>query len=295
VAIVAAVANILLLVMFIHHISMGIQADKVISDISTALMMELKTIFPEEIDEDGGQCPTVNLEELKKEYENKKVIRSPRDGYLQYVEYGAILSTAIDNDLLIIIKYKPGKHIVEGSEFIEIYSHGELPANCLKKLESAFKLGNVRTPRQDAEFSIHQMVEMAARALSPGVNDPYTAIACIDNLTSTMCQLTSAKFPPANHCDEEGVVRVVAEVLTFDGMLNASFNKIRQYSAGSPSVLIRLMESLVTIHHFVRTDQQKMAVEKHMRMVYRMAEKSFIEDNDLTDLKDRIKAIVGDT
>ena len=292
VAIVAAVANILLLVLFIHHISMGIQADKVVSDISTALKVELDRIFPESDDEESIQDADIDIAALKGEYQEKLVIRSSKDGYLQYVEYESILSVAIENDSLIIVKFRAGDHIVEGTEFMEVYSHGEFPGKSVKKLETTFKLGRIRTPQQDAEFSIRQMVEIAARALSPSMNDPYTAITCVDNLTSTMCQLTSAKFPSAARRDEQGVVRVVADVLTFDGMLNASFNKIRQYAGGSPAVLIRLMESLVTIHHFVRTDQQKQAVQKHMRMVHRMAEKSFIEDNDLTDLRDRIKAIV---
>ncbi|MHC1709419.1 MAG: DUF2254 domain-containing protein [Methanomassiliicoccales archaeon] len=295
VAIIAAVANILLLVLFIHHISMGIQADKVIGDISKALMVNLKTIFPEEIDEDGTRYADVDIEVIKKGYESIQTISSPKDGYLQYVRYDAILSTAVENDLFIVVRYRPGDYIVEGAEFMEIFSHKALPSGTLKKLEMTLKLGNMRTPYQDAEFSIHQMVEIAARALSPSVNDPYTAITCIDNLTSIICQLTSAKFPSPYHFDKEGTVRLAADVLTFDGMINASFNKIRQYSGGSPSVLIRLMESLVTVHHFVRTDQQKQVVQKHIKMVYRNAENSFIEDNDLRDLKDRIKAIVGDS
>lgn len=294
VAMIAAVANILLLVLFIHHISMGIQADKVISDISRTLMVNLKDIFPEDIGEEGARSADVDIEELKKEYGNKHVIRSPKDGYLQYVRYDVIRSIAIEHDLLIIIKFRAGNYIVKGSESLEMHSRGEIPAKCLKRLESSLKLGSIRTAQQDAEYSIHQMVEIAARALSPSVNDPYTAIACIDNLTSIICQLTSVKFSSPYHYDEEGKLRVVADVLTFEGMINASFNKIRQYAGGGPSVLIRLMESLVTIHHFVRTDKQKQAVETHMRMVYRNAERSFIEDNDLTDLKDRIKAIVGD-
>ncbi|NLX47187.1 MAG: DUF2254 domain-containing protein [Euryarchaeota archaeon] len=300
ISIVAAVANIVLLVIFIHHISMGIQADKVISDISTTLNLNLNTIFPDEIQGDEVLEDALDLDELKKGYEERYSVRAPRGGYLQYVNYDTTLSAAKEGDLLVIVNFRPGDHVVFESPVIEVCYNGDIPEKSIRRLETAFLVGNVRTPYQDAEFSIHQMVEIAARALSPGVNDPYTAIACVDNLTSTLCHLTRVKFPLRYRYDDdaedadERTVRVIADVLTFEGMLNAAFNQIRQFAGGSPAVLIRLMESLVTIHQFVRTDQQKQAVQKHMRMVYRMAEHSFVEESDLIDLKERIKAIVRD-
>ena len=294
IAIVAAVANIVLLVIFIHHISMGIQADKVISDISTTLNKNLGSIFPEEVQGDEVQEEAPDLEEMKKGHDQRTMIISPKGGYMQYLNYNTVFSVALEDDLLIFVNFRPGDHLVQGSRVMEVFSQEGLAEKSARRLETTFLLGKVRTPYQDAEFSIHQMVEIAVRALSPGVNDPYTAITCVDNLTSTICHLTRVRFPPRYRCDEEGRVRVVADVLTFEGMLNAAFNQIRQFAGGSPAVLIRLMESLVTIHQFVRTDHQKRAVQNQMRMVYRMAECSFVEKNDLSDLKDRIKAIVRD-
>jgi uncharacterized membrane protein len=256
--------------------------------------VNLDTIFPDEVQGDEVLEDVMDPDELRKGYENRYAVRASRSGYLQYLNYDTTLSAAKDGDLLIIVNFRPGDHVVFESSIMEVCYNGDLPEKIVKRLETAFLVGNVRTPYQDAEFSIHQMVEIAARALSPGVNDPYTAIACVDNLTSTMCHLTRVKFPLRYRYDEDKKVRVVADVLTFEGMLNAAFNQIRQFAGGSPAVLIRLMESLVTIHQFVRTDQQKQAVQKHMRMVYRMAEHSFVEESDLVDLKERIKAIVRD-
>jgi len=294
ISILVAVANIILLIIFIHHISVGIQADKVISDISTTLNTNLDTIFPDEVQGDEVLEDVLDREELRKGYDQRYAVRAPRSGYLQYLNYDTTLSAAKDGDLLIIVNFRPGDHLVFDSSVMEVCYNGDLPEKSIKRLETAFLVGKVRTPYQDAEFSIHQMVEIAVRALSPGVNDPYTAITCVDNLTSTMCHLTRVKFPLMYRSDEDMKVRVVADVLTFEGMLNASFNQIRQFAGASPAVLIRLMESLVTIHKFTRTDQQKQAVQKHMKMVFRMAEHSFVEESDLIDLKERIKAIVRD-
>jgi len=292
-AISAAVINIFLLIIFIHHISMSIQADNVISDVSSSLSKNLESLFPEMIGEDAGQKNEADPDLFKIAFGQKNFATSSKNGYLEYVDYDNIFRIAKEHDSLIKLMFRPGDHLVSGSITMEIISEDDVPNEVIKKLQELLIIGRVRTPYQDAEFSINQMVEIAARALSPGVNDPFTAITCIDNLTSTMCQLTQVKFPPSYRYDEDGVLRVIADVLTFEGMLGTAFNQIRQFSGGSPAVVIRLMESLLTINHFVRTDGQRECVKKHVGMVLRLAESSFKEKNDISDLNERSKLILA--
>lgn len=292
-AILAAVANIILLIIFIHHIAMSIQADKVISDVSSTLSSHVDRYFPEDITEEDRAAEDIDVSKVKEGYKERSYITSPKDGYLQYVDYDAVLNVAKEEDSLIVIRFRPGDHLVLGSIFMDVFSNQKLSDGSLLSLQEKWIVGRARTPYQDPEFSIHQMVEIALRALSPGINDPYTAITCIDNLTSTMCTLTNVRFPPHHRYDEEDRLRVVADTLTFEGMLNAAFNQIRQFSGGSPSVVIRLMESLVTINQFVKNDEQKEDVRKHARMVLRLAERTFTEENDLLDLKERSRKIFG--
>jgi uncharacterized membrane protein len=291
-AILAAVANIILLIVFIHHISVSIQADKVISEISAALSKNINQLFSEERGEDNTPRKDPDLIKLKKSYKYHQSITSPKSGYLQYIDIEIIMNVAKENMGLAILQFQPGDHVVEGIVLIENYAEEPLRKEDLQKLQKAFMIGKVRTPQQDAEYSIHQMVEVASRALSPGVNDPFTAIACIDNLTATMCQLTKVKFPSAYLYDEHGKLREVLKTLTFEVMLNASFNQIRQFAKGSPSVVIRLMEAMITINKLAKTGKQKKAIQKHAKMILRMAEDSFEEKNDLDDLKKRSVLIV---
>jgi len=137
------------------------------------------------------------------------------------------------------------------------------------------------------------MVEIAVRALSPGVNDPYTAIACIDNLTSTMSYLAETKFPSKYRFDEEGKLRVIANILDFEGVLDAAFNQIRQFSTGSTAVIIRLMEALTIIQQFTKIESHKKAVIKHAKMVLSIGEQTIKEKNDINDLKDRAAKILS--
>lgn len=136
------------------------------------------------------------------------------------------------------------------------------------------------------------MVEIASRALSPGINDPYTAIACIDNLTATMSYLAQAKFPSKHLFDEEGNLRIIADILEFEGVLDAAFNQIRQFSGGSPAVMIRLMEALITIHGFTNNESHKKSVIRHAEMVLNIGKQTIKEANDLQDLTKRAQKIL---
>lgn len=291
-AILAAAGNIILLIIFIHHIAISIQADKVISDIYESLEKNIAVLFPEEMGDDFDWKEAPAVESLKKNFSHNQHIASKGSGYLQYIDNQLILDSAIENNLLFNLKYRPGDYVVKDMVIGEVDSMEELEKDIVHRLQNAFIIGKTRTPQQDAEYSVRQMVEIAVRALSPGVNDPYTAIACIDNLTSTLCYLTKVKFPSKYRYDEEGNLRVIAETLTYEGMLNTAFNQIRQFSAGSPSVVIRLMEALVTIRQFAKHKVHKDTILKHAKMVLSVAEQSFNEENDLEDLRKRSKLII---
>ncbi len=288
-AIILTIINIFLLVIFIHHIAVSIQSDKVVSDIAESLSHNVKVLFPEEMGEDFEveKEPTLPTEYYNFTYN----VKSNKSGYLQYIDDNKIFDFANKNNLIVKLDCRPGDYLVQGVNIARVFSKDELEDSSLNIFKLAFITGKSRTPQQDAEFAIHQMVEIAARALSPGVNDPYTAIACIDNLTTTMCYLSKVKFPSPYRYNDNKELRLIASVLDFEGMLNAAFNQIRQFAKDSPSVVIRLMESLKVVYYYTDKDEYKMAVKMHAEMILRLAEKTFIEKNDLIDLKQRSEFI----
>ena len=290
---VAALANIILLIIFIHHIAMSIQADKIISDISQSLSQNIKVLFPEELGDQPDGVSRKEIDAAKAGYKEKHAFTIPGRGYIQYIDGKTLVHLVDKNDALVELHFRPGDYLVEGVEAGIIYSNEKPDEQLIYDLQQQFLLGKTRTQQQDAEYSIHQMVEIGVKALSPGINDPYTAIACIDNLTSAMSYLTNVKFPSECRYNEEGKLRIIAHTLTYEGMLDASFNQIRQFAKGSPSVVIRLMEALITINKFANRRNYRDAIRKHARMVLNMAEKSFTEPNDLDDLKERSKVILG--
>ncbi len=289
-ALASAIAGIILLIVFIHHVSMSIQSDKVISDISDAMSKSIRKLFPDEIGHEEEK-PAFDIDTLKQKYAFIQEVRSKISGYLQSVDGEGMLSIAEENDCIIILHHRPGDFLVQDMVVCEILCDEECDTDIHEKIQDDFIIGKVRTPLQDAEFSIHQMVEVASRALSPGVNDPYTAIACIDNLTSVMCYLAGVEFPSPYRFDSEDRLRVIADNHSFAGMLNAAFNQIRQYAKGSPSVMIRLLEAMVTINQFTRNSNQKEQIIQHVEMIMKAAERTFHEPRDMEDMKERFNSL----
>ncbi len=292
-AIIAAILNIILLIVFIHQIAVSIQADKVISDISAFIYKQVRVLFPERLSEEKDGDNDLPVDAIKSKYTNIISVKCPKSGYLQYIDSESLLDLMITFNALFEMNYRPGDYMVEDNEIGKLYTNDNLEKDKLERILSSFVIGKTKTSQQDLEFSINQMVEIAVRALSSGVNDPYTAIACIDNLTATMCYLAQVKFPSKYLVDHDKKLRVIADVLDFEGVLDAAFNQIRQFSVGSTSVIIRLMEVLIIIHEFATKESYKNAVIKHAKMTLNVGKESIKEKNDLKDLNERSKKIIG--
>lgn len=291
-AIFAAIVNIILLITFIHQIAISIQADKVISDISDIIYSQVKSLFPEKMGDEQESVKSVDTGNIKSEYKKIIPLPCPKSGYLQYMDSESLMEIITRQDALLEIKYRPGEYLVKDMEIGILYVNDDLDEEKTDDIVQQFVIGKTKTSQQDIEYSIHQMVEIAVRALSPGVNDPYTAIACIDNLTSAMCYLATVKFPSKYRFDKENKLRVIADTLDFEGILDAAFNQIRQFSGGSIAVIIRLMEALITINEFAKKESYQRAVIKHARMVLSMGKETIKEKNDLNDLTERANKIV---
>jgi uncharacterized membrane protein len=291
VALIAALVNIILLIVFIHHIAVSIQADTVISNIADVMSKNLKNLFPQSLGKEIEDIKEEDADSIIKQYDFKHSLKANKGGYLQYIDSDSLLKLSVELDVVIKLHNRPGNFLVKDIEICTIYSKRKFESTDFEKLQSHIITGNRRTHQQDAEYSIHQLVEIAARALSPGVNDPFTAITCIKFLTSTMGYLAQKKLPSRYRFDKNDHLRVIASVLSFEGMLDAAFNQIRQFSKDNPAVVISMMEALVTISRFAERDTCKNAIEKHARMILKMAEETFSEPNDLKDLKERSKLL----
>ncbi len=285
-AIVMTVVNIVLLILFIHHVSLSIQPSYIIAEIGRELEKSIQQFLVNK-SSGAGEDSANAIFEIKNKLKVRTQVKSPKSGYLQLIDIAGLIDFAENENCFIEIRFKPGEYVVKNVTLVEVSSEGELEKSKIRFIENYFVLASQKTIYQDPEFAIHQIVEIAVKALSPGINDPYTAINCIDSLSASICRLTEIKFPSKFHTDQHNIVRISTIPLTFEGMLNTAFNQIRQFGAGSPSVIIRLMEALRTVHEFSKTKKQEQAILRHAKMVFTTGENSFQDSHDIADLQNR--------
>ncbi len=287
VGLILAIASIGVLIYFIHHASTIIQASHVIESVSRDLNGAIKRLFPKKI----GLNPPENklhLGEIPPAFELQAyLIRANGDGYLQAVDYQKLIEIATKHNLLIEIKSRPGKFVFQDNELALAWPGEQVNKKLTQQIEQVFIIGRERTEQQDVAFPINQLVEIALRALSPGINDPFTAVRCVDRLCAGLCHLVQKEFPSPYRYDDENKLRVIAEPITFVGMVNDAFNQIRQYGRSDVAVTIRLLEAITTIANYTHNPQDREALRRHAKMIERGSHEGLPEEQDRQDVQEQ--------
>ncbi|HKK76598.1 MAG TPA: DUF2254 domain-containing protein [Saprospiraceae bacterium] len=295
-ALILAIVNILLLIVFIHHIATSIQANKVILDVTEALTKNTKSLFPEKIGERVGQKKDRSYDPVqeKSTYSFEYDLFSTEMGYLQYLDSDALLKQIANLGGLVALKIRPGDFVVSGMLIGTLHTKEDIEEGTENQILNHLIFGSTRLHQQDIEFSLNQLVEIAVRALSPGINDPFTANMCIDNLTATVSNLAQVKFPSPYRADEEEQLRLIVPAVNFEGIVEVAFSSIRQYAGGNTPVIYRLMKAFTTIDQFVLLDAHRHVLQRHAQMVWQVGEQHIDQENDLQILKKIAKPLIGD-
>ena len=288
VAFIMAFGSALILIYFIHHISTSISASDVIASVSCELEQRIEKVFPEPYDADSKQPNATDLAE-KCRSKGQEVL-SDKTGYLRAVNYEGLLLLTSKNDGFINLNVRAGDFLVKGAPIGQILLDKAARPEFLKQLLSCLIIGETRTAEQDIEFSIHQLVEVAVRALSPGINDPYTALVCLDRLGSALHSILGRNPLPEYHCDESGTARLKVSAVSRRGCINASFNKIRQCTREVPSVAFRMLEVIEVVARQADTREVAQALQRHVDGVYNACRPTLVDAGDVTDLEERYRS-----
>jgi uncharacterized membrane protein len=285
VAVVLAAASIAVLIYFIHHVSRTLQAPIVIANVSVELASAIDRSPRGEPSAAGAGLP---------EGIDRDCVRvlAGRDGYVQAVDFDGLVALARDLGVVVRLHCRPGNFVIEGNALASVGPAGRWEAACEGKLRAAFIVGDDRTDEQDVEYSVRQIVEVAVRALSPGINDPFPAMNAVDALAAGVCRAAREGLAGPHHRDAEGVVRVVAPVTTFEGLVDAAFDQIRQYGCGSVAVALRLIEALTDCGGQCDAGQRAVLL-RHAGMTYRQAALLAPGEEDRAALGARYAAAVG--
>lgn len=217
-------------------------------------------------------------------------IRLPREGYVQSVEFAKILQWAERNEAVVRLNFRPGDFVVEGDHKVEVIPPPPDPERARMAIGRFIASGPHRTPTQDLEFAIRQLVEVAVRALSPGINDPFTAMAVIDRLRGGLARLATRRLPPAMLADRAGKIRLIRHVTTYAGAVDAAFNQIRQAGSTKPAILIHLLKALEDLGEHARTEEQREALRRHALLAHSAAQRDVAEPLDRQDVEDAYRS-----
>lgn len=280
--VVFAVASVGVLIYFIHHVSVSIQANEIARRTGKELIEKIDSLFPENI---GQEPPALTTDSREAEVigvfdRDARPVAAIADGYLQSFDGEVLLTLATKEDLIVRLERKPGNYVVTDSPLVSISPGSRVSEKLSKYVQSLFVVGDQRTTDQDIEFAVNQLVEMAVRALSPGLNDPFTAIACVDHLGSALCRLAAREMPSPYRYDRHNQLRLIARADTFGEVVDTSFNQIRQYGRSSAAVTIRLLETIAVIARFAYRPEDRATLLRHAEMILRGAREGLPEVED---------------
>ena len=280
--VVLAVVSIGVLIYFIHGVSMSVQAPQVIKSVAAELDDAIKRLFPDAIGEErrGDEHDEVERR-VAALGDDFYICRARKEGYLQAVDTDGLLQLAEESEFTCRLLCRPGQFLVEGCELAHTWPYSKGAPEVEESLNELLIVGSRRTPRQDVECAITEMVEVAVRALSPGVNDPFTAINCVDRLTASLSRLAQRSIPSPLRVNDEGVLRVIAPVVSFDDVLNTAFSQIRRHGEGNVAVTVALLSGLHQIAQSTVSHEDLDVVIKHVNSVRRGAERSIEDPEDL--------------
>ncbi|HEY7316030.1 MAG TPA: DUF2254 domain-containing protein [Candidatus Binatia bacterium] len=286
-----ALVSVAVLIYFIHHVSVIIQAPTVITMVAAELDEGIDRLFPEKLGQ--GRPPPKQHRPIPGNFEQQaQAIIALHTGYLQSIDSNGLMRIATKNDLVMKLNYRPGKFIIAGSVLLLAWPRQSVAEQLDNQINDSFILGDDRTPIQDVEFCIDQLVEVAVRALSPGINDPFTAMTCIDRLGAALCLLSEREIPSPYRYDGDDKLRVIPDPVTFAGLTDSAFNQIRQYGRSSAAVTIHLLEIIERVLRHVRRAEDSEALLRQAMMIERGAHE-LREEWDRDDVRKRYRAVLG--
>lgn len=281
-AMVLLLASVYVLLFFVHHLSRSVIADTMVARVGADLEEAIEQFLPEQ---ETTEEPVAALAERPPV--SHALLRLPRGGYVQAIDHAGLIAAASKHDALIELDFRPGHHLLPGGRHGRVSPPAALTEEMLAAVRESVVRGSERTAAQDLEFSIRELVEIALRALSPGINDPATAIAVIDRLGRAMAGVLQRATARGEWYDADGALRVITRAPTTAGLFDAAWNEIRQSGDGHPAILIHLLDTFAKLAEVARTAEQRDAIRVHVGLVQDAGRRTIHEPYDLVALEER--------
>ena len=286
---VLALGGIGALMFFIHHIASSIQASNIIASVAAETMVAVDRLFPEKlghgpIEGDEDQSP------LPMSKRNWQAVSARGNGYIQSVDNAALLLLAREHQTIVRMERGIGQFVVQGTTLASLSMENPPGNEMIAGLQAAYSINRYRTVEHDSAFGIRQIVDMALKALSPGINDTTTAVMCVDYLTAILARLASRDTPSSRRC-EEGELRVITIGPSFEGLLAEAFDQIRDSAKGNVAIMLRLLGALQTIAGLTAGSGRRRVLRDQVRWIAEPAERTLESAHDRARMNVRLALV----
>lgn len=286
VALILAFAALTGFVQFIHRTATDLQADQIVHRIGRQLRATLKD-WVDAMDPKRRTHDTLTWRRLARGRQSFPVAAEPQ-GYVQTVDYAGLEDWCRANSAVLVVHFRAGDFVIKGVRLYTVYADSqEAVEGGIEALDSYVVTGPMRTPVQDAEYAIIQLMQLAGRALSPGINDPGTAITCIDWFSLGLAEIVDRDLPGCVFLDEEQRGLVLARVPRFAGLIKAIYAPLRQLADGDISVAVKLLESLCRLAELTRRADRLAVLALHGELIVEGLEHQSLPDFDIQDIRQR--------
>lgn len=244
-AVFLAIICLLVFVFFIHHISSWIQVSNLIHNISISALQKIdrQLVNENEVHEDA---PWEDWESEEIKNKSPHQVHTHKTGYINKVNVQGLIKQAKKDDCIVRIERQMGDYVNSETSLLSIWTINH-HSSSIRNYEKYVSVSKKKNPIEDIEFDLTKLVEIALRALSTGINDPYTAINCIDNLGRVLSKLGKKYLPQSFHNDKNKNLRVIWERPDYHHYLYRSFYQITNNSFNNPSVLLAITKALTSI------------------------------------------------
>ena len=240
-ALVLAVGVVIVILAYVDHTAQSLQATQLIGNITKGTVALVAKRFPE-VGEGEDQPPAPQGPATP-----GTRVDTPRTGWLQQVSEDDLLD-ALPPGATVRVEVRVGTFVHTGRRLCTLWADNQADGDDPhKEIVKAFAVGSVRTMQQDVAFGIRQLVDIALRALSTGVNDATTAYECIVHLGAVLYEILRRDLPPAVRHGQDGRCVLRPGELTHDDYVGRAFDQIRTNAVSMPDLSVALLRTLGSV------------------------------------------------
>lgn len=289
VALLLALVGVAVLILFVHHIAQSIQAPTILANIADETILAVESVFPARRDAastDG--CLNDEAATALVQQAHWSAVPARKSGYVQSIDEEGLLRFACKRKVMVKMEYAIGHFVIAGTPIFSVSGVLEGGDASADALYTMIAVSDHRTIEQDPGFGLRQLVDVALKALSPGVNDTSTAIMCLDNLGAVLGVIARRKIlSPYRFI--AGELKVVSVTPDFAGLLAEAFDQIRRSAGGNVAIILRMIGTIEMLGLLATDKEETLLI--HLDLLDELAARTIPAPHDAAMVSQRLVAV----